>query len=213
MLKNIFNNAEIAESAINGSPETWARLLAKPRTDALTDIIDIMSLRPNQRLTVSLTSSQQIGIILPLRRHDRKNVKLWKLAIAVAADSSVYFDAPSAVWGSSQLQLPEDYLRITQNLGKLHFSRYSGELIWPSFVQEASASLQSIGNSELLPFYDDLCGGFDCWSRDDLDRYMRFEHETCRVHYLLTGEFSDWLELRFNETTSSSLIGNALKRP
>jgi hypothetical protein len=128
---------------------------------------------------------------------------MWRLAVQYSPRLALVFCAASPDFLNFQQDLPEEFRKIAADLGSLHFSQFSGHLIWPSFIPETSCELQTRFDLDpaepVSAFFDHHTGDYDCWKAHDSFDAWYLDHETATMSLYSTGGFPQWLEKRFQE--------------
>lgn len=203
-LNPLFPAHEIIRSPAANVPAVWAHLLTVPRAAALCSIADCLGLTEASQMRGDILGAADLGIAAPRRRRDRRDTRLWTLAILHAPFRTMLFGCPVDAFLASDVVLPEPYTRIIRNLGNLRFERYSGQLMWPASIEKAASDIDlamatSASPSPLVPFYDHKTGDFDCWLGKEYDTVYVYSHESHGYEEYSAGGFVSWMEKRYQE--------------
>jgi hypothetical protein len=203
-LNGLFPANDVLRSDAPDLPTAWGYLISVPRHDALLMITGCLGLTESSDMGKAIIGALDFGFIAPRRHRERRDIRLWSLAIMYEPSRALLFGCPTADCLMHGRHLPSDYLEIVTRLGNLRFDVHSGVLIWPALVESmanhiALAMSDGIPAKDLLPFYDHKTGDYDCWLSNDFARSYTFNHERCDLQEFCDGGLVGWMQKRFYE--------------
>ncbi|MCY2963513.1 MAG: hypothetical protein NT069_07655 [Planctomycetota bacterium] len=140
-----------------------------------------------------------LGLIPPSSLRDRRNARLWKLALAYSEGDAIWFNYPGDEFLTHRVFLPSDYLCLVSRLGTLQFGRASGVMLWPRSIEDSLSSVNRRTQTKLVPFYTHGTGDFDCWRAGDYSSIVFHDHETGADTQVCSASLAAWIEMRFGE--------------
>jgi hypothetical protein len=203
-LEQLFSGHEILRVPHNIMPATWQTLLSIPLDQALTSICECLSLGVDAFARVMLFKATDIGVAVPKRRRDRKDVRLWTLAVLYTPSKAMLFSCPTLDFLRTTCALPPVLGGVAKDLGALRFDQFSGRLIWPALIEKLGQDIRSaLDDHQTIdtpyPFYDHGTGDYDVWFSTEIEKTWQYNHENHTFKPYSVGGFPEWFDRKFRE--------------
>ena len=206
-LNRLFPGQEVYRSPDAAIPSLWGHLLSLPRQQALSSVAETLGVGELSRMSMSVRSAIDFGIVAPSRRRGRKDARMWTLAVLYDPSRALLFGYPAADAVSTTINLPREYLQVVSKLGNMRFDQHSGVLIWPAFIEQTANDIRlarmDANETLLMPFFDHKSGDYDCWLNRDFGNAFFFDHESCTLEEYCDGGFTTWMQQRFDDNLKS----------
>jgi hypothetical protein len=201
-IESIYPRFDIVREMSAEFPEAWRVILAAPESEAMNELRALLGIVQTSEVWTRIAAATEIGVLIPKRKRERGDHRLWQLAVAYAGYHAMSFAYPSSEFLTTSQQLPADYVRVVSMLGALQFDSHLGRTIWPCRIEECGMQLSTsesiVGRYHLIPFFDHGTGDFDCWTDTRFDTVVTFDHERSNVQPCCNGNFPVWLTHRFS---------------
>jgi len=201
-LPGMFPECSVRSDPASDFPSAWNQMLADGPNHAGNRVSDRFELPQGSNTRAMLSDVVEIGVLVPRKKKDSKNQCTWRLCLLLPHEHAVFFYFPAMQFLSAQFESPAQYREVATCLGALQFSRFSGRLIWPTFVEEKSRQISQLCSRRVIPFFNHLTGDYDCWVDDGFSDTWSYDHETCRLNLYSTGGFAQWFDKRFTFYTN-----------
>ncbi len=198
-LEQIFRSDSVIRQPEADTPEKWREFVDVATVAAIELVFSFLPTAVKSRMAARCREATDLGLIPPSSLRDRRNAKLWKLALAYSETDAIWFNYPGDEFLIHRVFLPPDYLCLVSRLGAMHFGRVSGVLLWPRAIENARSSLTLWAQTQLVPFYSHGTGDFDCWRAEDYSSIVFHDHETGADTQVCSAGLAAWIEVRFAE--------------
>jgi hypothetical protein len=197
-LAELFADTDVIASPSSEMPEMWQRLLNAGAAEATRTIAALVGLSDGSDARKILSSADELGVLLPKRRRERKKRETWRLALSLRHDITMLFYPPRGEWLASHQSYPDAYWNLVRQIGVFRFTQDAGCLLWPQIVVAKAAEMAGIlDGKHPLPFFSLETGDYDCWFDWTGFDTWQFDHETQKLSLYCSGGFAAWFERRF----------------
>jgi hypothetical protein len=204
-LTQMFPTHDVVAGSRDDISPAWKRVLEMDNESARRAIIGMLGLPSDTRGARVIERGGEVALLVPKRKRDARNPRMWSLAIQLNDRYAMTFNNPSSELVPKIGGLPDVYVDLVSGIGVCQFTQSSGRMIWPARIPDVQQRIHpllsvALQNSEALPFYDHITGDFDCFVGDRPIEIVSFYHERGDFEHLLTGAFWEWLERRLLES-------------